>query len=111
LHGDASAPSLTTSQKEKEMKSSVHTNTPSAKTSVVVASADVLHWQGIFATFLKDASAALSHPHFWLIQATGWQSLCLLAGISVPIYSCLLIECKLVQIRTIREGSRDVRLG
>jgi hypothetical protein len=44
-------------------------NTPIAETSVVMAFTDVSHWQHIFATFLEDASAALSHPHFYLIQA------------------------------------------
>jgi hypothetical protein len=92
------------------MRSSRCTNTPSAETSVVVASTNVLHWQGIFTAFLKDASATLSCPHFYLIQANGWQSLCLLVGISLPIYSRLLLECKLVQIRLMRDGSRDVRL-
>jgi hypothetical protein len=93
------------------MRSSRCTNTPSDETSVVVALTNVLHWQGIFATFLKDASAALCRPHFYLIQANSWQSLCLLDGISVPIYSRLLIECKLVQIRTMRDGSRDARFA
>jgi len=47
------------------MSNSRSTKTISAETSAVVASADLLHWQGIFATFLKDASAALSRPHFY----------------------------------------------
>jgi hypothetical protein len=92
------------------MSNSRSTKTISAETSAVVASADLLHWQGIFATFLKDASAALSRPHFYLIQANGWQSLCLLAGVSTSIYSQLLLKCKLVFIRTMSDGSRDVRL-
>jgi hypothetical protein len=54
------------------MRSSRCTNTPSAETSVVLASTNVLHWQGIFTTFLKDASTALSRPHFYLIQASHW---------------------------------------
>ncbi len=93
----------------KQLRSSRRTNTPSAESSIVVASTNIQHWQGIFATFVRDASAALSCPHFYLIKANGWQSLCLHVGISVPIYSRLLLECKLVQIRTIRDGSRDVR--
>jgi len=92
------------------MSNSRSTKTISAETSAVVASADLLHWQGIFATFLKDASAALSRPHFYLIQANGWQSLCLLAGVSTSIYSQLLLKCKLVFIRTMSDGSRAVRL-
>ena len=76
----------------------------------MVASADLLHWQGIFATFLKDATAALSRPDFYLIQANGGQSLCLLAGISTSIYSQLLLKCKLVRIRTMSNCSRYVRL-
>jgi hypothetical protein len=56
-----------------------------SETSAVAA--NLLYWQGIFATFLKDALAALSRPHFYPIQANGWQSLCLLAGISTSIYS------------------------
>jgi hypothetical protein len=91
------------------MSNSRSTKTISAETSAVVASAVLLHWQGIFATFLKDASAALSRPHFYLIQANGWQSLGLLAGILTSIYSQLLLKCKLVFIRTMSDGSKDVR--
>ena len=92
------------------MSNSRSTKTISSETSAVVALADLLHWQGTFATFLKDASAALSRPHFYLIQANGWQSLCLLAGVSTSIYSQLLLKCKLVFIRTMSDGSRAVRL-
>jgi hypothetical protein len=70
------------SPKEKLMRSSRRINTPITETSIVVASTDVSHWQLIFTTFLKDASAAFSRPHFYLIQANGCQSLSLLAGIS-----------------------------
>jgi hypothetical protein len=53
------------------MRSSSGTNTPSAETSIVVESTNVQHWQGMIATFLKDAFAALKCPHFYLIQASG----------------------------------------
>ncbi len=77
--------------REKLSRSSRRTTTSIAETSVVEATtdADVSHWRHIFATFLEDASAALGRPHFYLIQANDWQSLCLLAGISMPVYSRL----------------------
>jgi hypothetical protein len=73
------------SQKVKLSRSSRPTTTLIAETSVVDATTDVSHWRRIFTTILEDASPALSRPHFYLIQANGWQSLCLLAGISEPI--------------------------
>jgi hypothetical protein len=74
--GNALPPSLTTSQKEKLMRSTGRTNTPSAETSVVVATTNLLHWQGMFATFLKDSSTALSRPYFYLIQASSCGDSC-----------------------------------
>jgi hypothetical protein len=68
--------------------------------------ANVARWQRKFATFLSEASTALTIPYFYLLQANGWKSMCLLTGLSVEVYSALLLECRLVDIDNYGAGRR-----
>ena len=73
-------------------------------------------WRRIFATFLAEASSSLvpdspsprGHPYFYLLQSNSQCSLCLLTGLSVELYSALLLACKLVTIRNNADGSRSI---
>ena len=77
-------------------------------------------WRCALATFLADASSALvpntptiqsGRPYFYLLQTDGIHSLCLLTGLTVEAYSALLIECKLVRILELKDGSRSVQVN
>ena len=71
--------------------------------------AGVSHWRKILATFLEEASSALSSPYFYLLQSNGWKSLCLLTGLSEEVYGALLLECDLVLVTENRsDGTKNV---
>ncbi len=79
-------------------------------TSTSTTISDVDSWRRIFATFLTEASSALDHPFFYLVQSNGWKSLCQLTGLRTDIYSALLIKCKLVKITIATDGSKLIQV-
>jgi hypothetical protein len=75
LAEELSAPYLAPPQIAQLMKSSRRNTTSIIKTSIVNASADVSHWQCIFATFFQEAYT-LDYPHFFIFQNNSGQSFC-----------------------------------
>ena len=69
---------------------------------------DVAHWRCVLATFLGDASSSLGKKYFYLLQSIGWKSLCLLTGLSIEVYSTLLLACTLIRVRRNRDGSTTI---
>ena len=128
LHHGVSFHKLPLSKKEKTMRRSSRRNSVIAEKHVSASvdldatstddTTNTSKWWCTFASFLTEASSALvpdspsalSDAYFYLIQSTGWKSLCLLTGLDVNDYCALLIKCKLVRVRKHKDGSRLVNL-